>query len=70
MKFERISREKCRIEFEKSVRVDQAFDWCKAQWGQGGRDKPWRYGWGIEKHYFYFVKEEDAVFFMLRWSDK
>ena len=68
MKFEYISKQKCRIVIDQGVWVDNFYDWCKAQWGAGGRHKFWRYGWDHEKQYFYFAKEEYATLFILRWS--
>jgi hypothetical protein len=53
--------------FDKS---HEAYNWCKAQWGRGGRkiDCLWRYGWDNQHHYFYFTKEENLMLFLLRWQ--
>jgi hypothetical protein len=49
----------------------EVMEWCKEHFGTGGRNRhcKWRYGW-VEKtsDYFYFKNEQDAMYFVLRWS--
>ena len=45
--------------------------WCLQTFGNGGRNPKcqWRYGWvNRDSDTFYFRKERDALFFVLKWS--
>lgn len=49
----------------------EVIDWCKKTFGEGGRNKKyrWRYGWVDRVNdTFYFRNEKDALYFVLRWT--
>ena len=51
--------------------LKEAIKWCTSMLGAGGRNKKcrWRYGW-VHRNTdtFYFKHEQDALYFVLRWS--
>ncbi len=50
---------------------DEVMQWCKEHFGIGGRHTncKWRYGWvDRTSDFFYFKSEQDALYFVLRWS--
>lgn len=51
------------------IEINDVYDWCAEQFGTGGRNKKclWRFGWTGSDDVFYFKKEQDALFFALRW---
>lgn len=69
----RVSGHEYRVEIPKSVDLDEASAWCCEKFGSEGRGlkHAWRYGWvgyfDMKKHTFYFRKQQDALFFTLRW---
>jgi hypothetical protein len=75
---ERKSKNQYRIELGKVLpkpytteNKDEVMQWCKEHFGPGGRHTncKWRYGW-VERtsDYLYFKSEQDALYFVLRWS--
>lgn len=75
MRVERCSKILWRVVIDRTkngvaVHVNDAYDWCKAQWDRGGRrlNCAWRYGWDNQHHFFYFNQEENMTFFLLRWQ--
>lgn len=44
-------------------------EWCTEQFGPGGRQKRWRYGWTNVDNNYYFKSPRDAMIFTLRWGD-
>ncbi len=50
---------------------NEVMEWCKEHFGPGGRNShcKWRYGWvDRTSDFFYFKSEQDALYFVLRWS--
>lgn len=50
--------------------LQEVLQWCKDNFGEGGRNKRciWRYGW-VHRYAdtFYFKFEKDALLFCMRW---
>lgn len=54
-----------------AAELPETIDWCTDTFGSSGRDKKyrWRYGWTQHREgMFYFRSENDALFFVLKWS--
>ena len=67
---ERKNKREWVVEFGYIPNSKEMITWCNAKFGDGGRHRRcnWRYGWTDKSHRFYFRTEQDALFFVLRWS--